>query len=97
MESSWGQFGSETEILLCYAHAADSVFSFEAALLDRFFVSACVSRCVFFSSAAFGRREAPGRRLAGGCLGGAFGAPLEGAFGAALPPNRRRLASSNGL
>jgi len=84
-------------IPLPVGHAADLVFIFKRAVLVRASICACFYVSVLLSDAAFGRRDAPGRRLAGGCLGGAFGAPLEGAFGAALPPSRRRLASSNGL
>ena len=61
-------------IPLPVGHTADSVFIIESAVLVRVSNCACFYLSVLLSDAAFGRREAPGRRLAGG--GGALRAPL---------------------
>ena len=53
-------------ILLPVGHAADVAVFIERAVLVHISIYTCFYAFMLLSDAAFGRREAPGRRLAGG-------------------------------
>ena len=94
----WGEFGKPTHfwmvflsILLCVAHAADSVLFLEPAFLFRAWSWQCFSRTGFLAARRAG--TPPSRRRWGASRPTGFSRRPEGP---ALPPSRRRLAISRG-